>query len=277
MFFFRICSVVHQHLEMIIIEKGTIDAAVMSEPPQQVLKMKTLDETVLNLRCELRTLYESLSEKNNHLMLLERYVRERDLSIKRLRNEFHKLREHQCLDKKVDSQNDDIDSKQSNDIVSEKPESISELKKALNERDALIKELSEKIIRLSHDLSYVQRKSFAKDDKIIELQNEIDKFRQVVRPLTQAIFERKRSDSFVEWITPGVESTRILPMSEGRIKRQAISAEPLSGMGGMDGELVKVPKSSLSRELIKSAILDNDFMKNLDMTQIREIVDCMYP
>lgn len=34
---------------------------------------------------------------------------------------------------------------------------------------------------------------------------------------------------------------------------------------------------SRSRELIKSAILDNDFMKNLDMTQIREIVDCMYP
>ncbi|KAI5754887.1 hypothetical protein M8J77_012338 [Diaphorina citri] len=32
-----------------------------------------------------------------------------------------------------------------------------------------------------------------------------------------------------------------------------------------------------SRELIRMAILDNDFMKNLDMTQIREIVDCMYP
>lgn len=32
-----------------------------------------------------------------------------------------------------------------------------------------------------------------------------------------------------------------------------------------------------SRELIKGAILDNDFMKNLEMTQIREIVDCMYP
>ncbi|CAH1406018.1 unnamed protein product [Nezara viridula] len=33
----------------------------------------------------------------------------------------------------------------------------------------------------------------------------------------------------------------------------------------------------VSRELIKAAILDNDFMKNLEMTQIREIVDCMYP
>ena len=32
-----------------------------------------------------------------------------------------------------------------------------------------------------------------------------------------------------------------------------------------------------SRELIKSAILDNDFMKNLELGQIREIVDCMYP
>lgn len=216
----------------------------MSEPPvQKDVKPKTLDETILNLRCELRTLYESLSEKNNQLMLLERDVRERDSSIKFLRNEFHKLREQQCLDKKIDIQN--IDAEQSTDIVSEKPESISELKKALSERDSLIKELSEKIIRLSHDLTYVQRKSFAKDDKIIELQNEIDKFRQVVRPLTQAIFERKRSDSFVEWSSPGVESTRILPLSEGRIKRQAISAEPLSNMAGMDGELVKVPKSSL--------------------------------
>jgi cGMP-dependent protein kinase len=29
--------------------------------------------------------------------------------------------------------------------------------------------------------------------------------------------------------------------------------------------------------LIKQAILDNDFMKNLEMGQIREIVDCMSP
>jgi hypothetical protein len=32
-----------------------------------------------------------------------------------------------------------------------------------------------------------------------------------------------------------------------------------------------------SRQIIKSAILDNDFMKNLETTQIREIVDCVYP
>lgn len=34
---------------------------------------------------------------------------------------------------------------------------------------------------------------------------------------------------------------------------------------------------SRSKDLIREAILDNDFMKNLEMTQIKEIVDCMYP
>ncbi|GJQ73229.1 hypothetical protein Trydic_g13607 [Trypoxylus dichotomus] len=32
-----------------------------------------------------------------------------------------------------------------------------------------------------------------------------------------------------------------------------------------------------TRELIKAAILENDFMKNLEISQIREIVDCMHP
>ena len=29
--------------------------------------------------------------------------------------------------------------------------------------------------------------------------------------------------------------------------------------------------------MIRSAIMDNDFMKNLEPAQIAEIVDCMYP
>lgn len=32
-----------------------------------------------------------------------------------------------------------------------------------------------------------------------------------------------------------------------------------------------------ARECIKNAILDNDFMKNLEISQIQEINDCMYP
>ena len=31
-----------------------------------------------------------------------------------------------------------------------------------------------------------------------------------------------------------------------------------------------------SKQLIKDAILDNDFLKKLDSAQIREVVECMY-
>ncbi|EEC09222.1 cAMP-dependent protein kinase catalytic subunit, putative, partial [Ixodes scapularis] len=32
-----------------------------------------------------------------------------------------------------------------------------------------------------------------------------------------------------------------------------------------------------SKQLIKDAIMENDFLKNLDSSQVREVVDCMYP
>ena len=34
---------------------------------------------------------------------------------------------------------------------------------------------------------------------------------------------------------------------------------------------------SRSKQLIKDAINENDFLKNLEAAQVREIVDCMYP
>lgn len=40
---------------------------------------------------------------------------------------------------------------------------------------------------------------------------------------------------------------------------------------------VVISHFSRSKDLIKEAILDNDFMKNLELSQIQEIVDCMYP
>lgn len=63
-------------------------------------------------------------------------------------------------------------------------------------------------------------------------------------------------------------------------RAQGISAEPQSLSTIQELSQKKFPtypKNDRSRELIKSAILDNDFMKNLESTQIREIVDCMYP
>ncbi|XP_048061532.1 cGMP-dependent protein kinase 1a isoform X1 [Megalobrama amblycephala] len=115
----------------------------------------------------------------------------------------------------------------------------------LRQRDALIDEL---------ELELDQ-----KDELIQKLQNELDKYRSIIRPATQQV------------------QTRSELQEHQRTKRQAISAEPANVQQLSHVTLPNVPKSAKSKELIKSAILDNDFMKNLEMSQIQEIVDCMYP
>ncbi|KAL0126995.1 hypothetical protein PUN28_005375 [Cardiocondyla obscurior] len=93
-----------------------------------------------------------------------------------------------------------------------------------------------------------------RDAEIQELRSHLDKFLSIL-PFSSA---------------PPLTPTK--PRTRGRA--QGISAEPpLQELA----PLAVVDKSDRSRELIKSAILDNDFMKNLELTQIREIVDCMYP
>ncbi|XP_059373069.1 cGMP-dependent protein kinase 1-like isoform X1 [Carassius carassius] len=115
----------------------------------------------------------------------------------------------------------------------------------LRQRDALIDEL---------ELELDQ-----KDELIQKLQNELDKYRSVIRPATQQVQSRSELQE------------------HQRTKRQAISAEPANVQQLSHVTLPSVAKSAKSKELIKSAILDNDFMKNLEMSQIQEIVDCMYP
>ncbi|XP_008197147.1 cGMP-dependent protein kinase, isozyme 2 forms cD4/T1/T3A/T3B isoform X4 [Tribolium castaneum] len=132
-------------------------------------------------------------------------------------------------------------------------EVVQSLKKMLEDKTRELSLKEETIALLEKELD-------DKDAIIKHLHNEIDKFRQVVKPITQKII------------------TKQLTLGDGkpRTKRQAISAEPLNDEFG-DLQIKKIPKSATSRELIKAAILDNDFMKNLESTQIKEIVDCMYP
>ncbi|XP_063904047.1 cGMP-dependent protein kinase, isozyme 2 forms cD4/T1/T3A/T3B-like isoform X3 [Zophobas morio] len=132
-------------------------------------------------------------------------------------------------------------------------EVVQSLKKLLEDKNRELKLKEETIALLEKELD-------DKDAIIKHLHNEIDKFRQVVKPITQKIITKQLN----------------LGDEKPRIKRQAISAEPLNEAVG-DLHITKSPKTATSRELIKAAILDNDFMKNLETSQIREIVDCMYP
>ncbi|XP_040032630.1 protein kinase cGMP-dependent 1b isoform X4 [Gasterosteus aculeatus] len=122
----------------------------------------------------------------------------------------------------------------------------------LRQRDTLIDEL---------ELELDQ-----KDELIQRLQTELDKYRSVLRPATAQQVQAQQQN--------------LVPQpDQHRSKRQAISAEPtacnISDLSHVT--LPFHPKSPQSKEMIKDAILDNDFMKNLELSQIQEVVDCMYP
>ncbi|XP_035915337.1 cGMP-dependent protein kinase, isozyme 2 forms cD4/T1/T3A/T3B isoform X4 [Anopheles stephensi] len=131
---------------------------------------------------------------------------------------------------------------------------VQELLKVVQAKDIRIREL-EDLLRQKHD-------------EVAELRSHLDKF--------QSVF---RTGGGATGVSPG---GRKLGTHGGvqRQRAQGISAEPQSESSVLELMHVTFPKydkEERSREIIKSAILDNDFMKNLEITQIREIVDCMYP
>eukprot|EP00112_Aurelia_sp_Birch-Aquarium-sp1_P006621 Seg1727.3 transcript_id=Seg1727.3/GoldUCD/mRNA.D3Y31 product="cGMP-dependent protein kinase egl-4" protein_id=Seg1727.3/GoldUCD/D3Y31 len=62
-----------------------------------------------------------------------------------------------------------------------------------------------------------------------------------------------------------------------RNKRFAVSAESGDRKSAVTlQELKKHPKDSIAKKLIKNAILNNNFLKKLEISQVQEIVNCMY-
>lgn len=186
----------------------------------------SMEDTVSFLRREVNSLYQLLKDKNEQLMEFEKVLRDKEFTITMLQSDLKILKNSKKNGSSQALAYDRQTSTNSSD-------------------DSVKRHLNCKILRLSEELTAVQKDSMEKDYLIIDLKNEIDKFRQVVRPLTQAFLEQKKPDS-LDW-SPGIESTRVFNFnSEQRIKRQGYSAEPLSQMTGSDaGELVKIPKSSL--------------------------------
>ncbi|XP_018599526.1 cGMP-dependent protein kinase 1 isoform X1 [Scleropages formosus] len=119
----------------------------------------------------------------------------------------------------------------------------------LRQRDALIDELE-----LELD---------AKDDLIRRLQGELDRYRATLGPLGPSA------------ACHGPSKVSNEPQ---RTKRLAISAEPaaLDPTQLPNVTLTSYTKSKASQELIQNALLENDFMKHLEVGQILAIVDCMH-
>lgn len=101
------------------------------------------------------------------------------------------------------------------------PEIVQRLQKLLEDRTKELQKKEEAIALLEKELS-------SKDAVIKHLYNEIDKFRQVVKPITQKLITKQIS----------------LNDAKPRTKRQAISAEPLNVQTN-SLQIKKIPKNTM--------------------------------
>jgi len=104
----------------------------------------------------------------------------------------------------------------------------------------------------------------------MSLRSQLDKY--------QSIFSIQEQTG----IAAAQAATAVTPGKKNRktARGVGISAEPQSLKSLQDLTTKTFPsykKSDKAQDLIRAAIMDNDFMKNLETSQIKEIVDCMYP
>lgn len=162
-----------------------LNVTTTTEKPKE---KKSVEDLVVSLRQELHVLYESLKDKNEQLTSLEKDVRDRDISIRYLKSEYKKLKDSTNVtngNSRKSPANDGQDTLNGdkNNGDHQPDDIIQKMQKDLKDREYLIKELNKKIIRLSDNLIFVQKESLSKDDRMEEMQHEVDKFRQVVREI----------------------------------------------------------------------------------------------
>ncbi|XP_068202213.1 cGMP-dependent protein kinase, isozyme 2 forms cD4/T1/T3A/T3B isoform X2 [Palaemon carinicauda] len=125
-------------------------------------------------------------------------------------------------------------------------------------------ELQDLLSKKDDLIRHLEAKLKVRDDEIIELRSQLDKFQSVMLFATGGA-------------TAGPGKVRAR-----KTRAQGISAEPQALRTVQELTCLsqtpfpEVPKSSRSKELLRQAILENDFLKNLEMGQVKEIVECMY-
>lgn len=120
-----------------------------------------------------------------------------------------------------------------------------------------LKELQTLLLIKDDEIKRLTRELDNRDLKIQELRSQLDKCLSVL-PLN----------------APGITGQPAKPRS----RMLGISAEPFQLSKDVNSQpMRRYSKTDCSKDLIQTAILENDFMKNLEISQIRELVDCMYP
>lgn len=133
----------------------------------------------------------------------------------------------------------------------------------------LLLEKTEEIVRLKKRNQDLENGISKRDDEIRRLRKENEEKSREIDTLKQSKAE----------LSDVLNVVAKNPPKSSRHHRLGISAEPVTAGTGGSPALAQLPrfeKDLKSKKLITDAINENDFLKNLDKIQIKEIVDCMY-
>ncbi|VDK36290.1 unnamed protein product [Taenia asiatica] len=117
----------------------------------------------------------------------------------------------------------------------------------------------------------LRRQMAFKDKQIAYLSSELDKYQSVFNQKPLALGIGRSWGAKLE-----ARDTRSEPDGGRRKRGIGISAEPRALKMDEKEHPKHYPKTAKTREILNQAILENDFMKNLDTSQVVEIVECMY-
>lgn len=156
---------------------------------------------------------------------------------------------------------------------------IPELRTELKECYAKIKAKDAKIKELEAEIKKFKSGKSGDNDEVIALKGEVNKLRDVLGLIAKAPEKEEeilKTISEEEGGTSEVKGKGPPVAAPVRQKKAGISGESTQA-GAPVLEYKEYPKSAEEKAVIKAGILKNDFMKNLEHSQIREIVMCMNP
>ncbi|XP_076264769.1 protein kinase, cGMP-dependent at 21D isoform X2 [Rhynchophorus ferrugineus] len=149
------------------------------------------------------------------------------------------------------------------------------------------------VTRLKKDLSDMEMKYTAsqvelhetktmlclKEDEVLKLQREVHQLKSVLQQTTSC----QVGEDILTSIQEEYSMANSIPQVQynhdnAHHKKQGVSAESSEkATNASDITITKYEKDFRSKQLIKDALMDNTFLKHLDTSQIREIVDSMLP
>lgn len=144
-------------------------------------------------------------------------------------------------------------------------EEVDRLKALTGTLENELKAKENKNSMLEAEIRSLQRRLVRRDNDILKQERELHKLRSVLQQATSLMSGGE------DHILSAVQETA--PGSQQASKKQAVSGPSLALP--RDLKVTKHSKDFRSRTVIKEAVMENDFLKNLSQGQVRELVDAM--